>query len=144
VGESALPRPSPTAATVPPLPEGGGYSLDDGFCDSTLRLRAEWRHCRRYPGFIKEWRKSLVLNLWSSFYSPDFNCLWGTRWQCWEVCYRIIPIIFCAGLRAAFKSPAREGRDTMRLQRVGSSYRRRRRMRERVCNLWMYLKDWIY
>ena len=28
------------------------------------------------------------------------------------------------GLRAAFKSPAREGRDTRRLQRVGSSYRR--------------------
>ena len=24
-----------------PLPEGGGYSLDDGFCDSALRLRAE-------------------------------------------------------------------------------------------------------
>ena len=40
-----------------------------------------------------------------------------------------------AGLRAAFKSPAREGRDTRRLQRVGSSYRRRRRMRERVCSL---------
>jgi len=35
------------------------------------------------------------------------------------------------GLRAAFKSPAREGRDTRRLQRVRSSYRRRRRMRER-------------
>ena len=36
-----------------------------------------------------------------------------------------------AGLRAAFKSPAREGRDTRRLQRVGSSCRRSRRMRER-------------
>ena len=24
-----------------PLPEGGGYSLDDGFCDSALRLRSE-------------------------------------------------------------------------------------------------------
>ena len=94
-GKVLYPGPHPPPATVPPLPEGGGYSLDDGFCDSALRLRAEWRHCRRYPGFIKEWRKYSVLYLWSSFYSPDFNCLWGTRWQGWEVCYRIIPIILC-------------------------------------------------
>ena len=32
VGESALPRPHPPSATVPPLPEGEGYFLDDGFC----------------------------------------------------------------------------------------------------------------
>ena len=25
--------PHPPSATVPPLPEGEGYSLDDGFCD---------------------------------------------------------------------------------------------------------------
>ena len=37
----------------------------------------------------------------------------------------------CAGLRVAFKSLAREGRDTRRLQRAGSSCRRSRRMRER-------------
>ncbi|MEC8395463.1 MAG: hypothetical protein VX003_11445, partial [SAR324 cluster bacterium] len=37
----------------------------------------------------------------------------------------------CAGLRTAFKSPAWEGRETMRLQRAGSSCRRSRRMRER-------------
>ena len=37
----------------------------------------------------------------------------------------------CAGLSAALKSPVRVGRDTMRLQRAGSSCRRSRRMRER-------------
>ena len=36
-----------------------------------------------------------------------------------------------AGLRAAFKSPAREGQDVRRLQCAGSSCRRCRRMRER-------------
>ncbi len=36
-----------------------------------------------------------------------------------------------AVLRAAFKSTAREGRDTMGLQRTGRSCRRSRRMRER-------------
>ena len=40
-GEVLYPGPHPPPATVPPLPEGGGYSLDDGFCDSALRLRAE-------------------------------------------------------------------------------------------------------
>ena len=33
--------PHPPSATVPPLPEGEGYSLDDGFCDSAVRLCAE-------------------------------------------------------------------------------------------------------
>ena len=28
-----FPGPHPPSATVPPLPEGEGYSLDDGFCD---------------------------------------------------------------------------------------------------------------
>ena len=28
-----LSGPHPPSATVPPLPEGEGYSLDDGFCD---------------------------------------------------------------------------------------------------------------
>ena len=40
-GKVLYPGPHPPPATVPPLPEGGGYSLDDGFCDSALRLRAE-------------------------------------------------------------------------------------------------------
>ena len=40
-GKVLYPGPFPPPATVPPLPEGGGYSLDDGFCDSALRLRAE-------------------------------------------------------------------------------------------------------
>ena len=40
-GEVLYLGPHPPPATVPPLPEGGGYSLDDGFCDSALRLRAE-------------------------------------------------------------------------------------------------------
>ena len=31
--ESALPRPSPTVCDGPPVPEGGGYSWDNGFCD---------------------------------------------------------------------------------------------------------------
>ena len=26
----------PSSGTVPPLPEGEGYSLDDGFCDFTF------------------------------------------------------------------------------------------------------------
>ena len=38
---NALPRPSPTVCDGSPLPESEGYSLDDGFCDSALRLRAE-------------------------------------------------------------------------------------------------------
>ena len=34
MGESALPRPSPTVCDGPPAPaEGEGYFLDDGFCD---------------------------------------------------------------------------------------------------------------
>ena len=34
--------PLPPPETVPPpLPKGGGYYLDDGFCDSALRFRAE-------------------------------------------------------------------------------------------------------
>jgi len=40
-GKKPFPGPHPPSATVPPLPEGEGYSLDDGFCDSALRLRAE-------------------------------------------------------------------------------------------------------
>jgi len=28
-----FPGPHPPSATVPPLPEGEGYLLDDGFCD---------------------------------------------------------------------------------------------------------------
>ena len=40
-GKVLYPGPHPPPATVPPLPEGGGYSLDDGFCDSALRFRAE-------------------------------------------------------------------------------------------------------
>ncbi|MEL0230134.1 MAG: hypothetical protein VXA56_11115 [Deltaproteobacteria bacterium] len=40
-GKVLYPGPHRPPATVPPLPEGGGYSLDDGFCDSALRLRAE-------------------------------------------------------------------------------------------------------
>ena len=28
--------PHPRSATVPPLPKGGGYPLDDGFCDSAF------------------------------------------------------------------------------------------------------------
>ena len=40
-GKVLYPGPHPPPATVPPLPEGGGYSLDDVFCDSSLRLRAE-------------------------------------------------------------------------------------------------------
>jgi len=31
-----FPGPHPLSAMVPPLPEGGGYSLDDGFCDSAF------------------------------------------------------------------------------------------------------------
>ena len=33
-GKVLFPDPHPPSATVPPLPEGEGYSLDDGFCDS--------------------------------------------------------------------------------------------------------------
>jgi len=33
--------PHPPSATVPPLPEGEGYSLDDGFCVFAMRIRAE-------------------------------------------------------------------------------------------------------
>ena len=36
-----LSGPHPPSATVPPLPEGEGYFLDDGFCDFAFRLRAE-------------------------------------------------------------------------------------------------------
>ena len=36
-GEKGLfPNPHPPSMTVPPLPEGEGYSLDDGFCDSAF------------------------------------------------------------------------------------------------------------
>jgi len=31
--ESPLTRPSPSVCDGPPLPEDGGYSWDDGFCD---------------------------------------------------------------------------------------------------------------
>ena len=40
-GKVLFPDPFPPSATVPPLPDGEGYSLDDGFYDSALRLRAE-------------------------------------------------------------------------------------------------------
>ena len=40
-GKVLYPGPLRPPATVPPLPEGGDYSLDDGFCDSAPRLRAE-------------------------------------------------------------------------------------------------------
>ncbi len=40
-GKVLYPGPHQPPATFPPLSEGGGYSLDDGFCDSALRLRAE-------------------------------------------------------------------------------------------------------
>ena len=40
-GKVLYPGPHPPPPTVPPLPEGGSYSLDDGFCDSALRLRVE-------------------------------------------------------------------------------------------------------
>ena len=33
MGKVLFPGPHPPSATVPPLPEGEGYSLDDGFCD---------------------------------------------------------------------------------------------------------------
>ena len=36
MGESTLPRPSPIVCDGSPLPEGGGYSWDDGFCDFTF------------------------------------------------------------------------------------------------------------
>ncbi len=39
-GEMLFPDPHPPSETAP-LPESEGYSLDDGFCDSALRLRAE-------------------------------------------------------------------------------------------------------
>ena len=39
-GEVLFHGPHPPSGTAP-LPEGEGYSLDDGFCDSALRLRAE-------------------------------------------------------------------------------------------------------
>ena len=32
-GKVLFPGPHPPSATVPPLPEGEGYFLDDGFCD---------------------------------------------------------------------------------------------------------------
>jgi len=32
-GKELFPGPHPPSATVPPLPEGEGYFLDDGFCD---------------------------------------------------------------------------------------------------------------
>jgi len=32
----ALPLPSPTICDGPPLPEDGGFSWDDGFCDFTF------------------------------------------------------------------------------------------------------------
>ena len=32
-GKVFLSGPHPPSATVPPLPEGEGYFLDDGFCD---------------------------------------------------------------------------------------------------------------
>ena len=35
-GNAELSIPHPPSATVPPLPECEGYSLDDGFCDSAF------------------------------------------------------------------------------------------------------------
>jgi hypothetical protein len=40
-GKVLFPGPHPPSATVPPLPEDEGYSLDDGFCDFAMRIRAE-------------------------------------------------------------------------------------------------------
>ena len=40
-GKVFLSGPHPPSATVPPLPEGEGYLLDDGFYDFAFRLRAE-------------------------------------------------------------------------------------------------------
>jgi hypothetical protein len=90
---NALPRPSATVWDAFPLPEVEGLLFDHGFCDSALRLRAEWRNCRKYPGFRWHWRESTFLFLWSRFYSPDFSCLWTARRQGREVCYRSFPII---------------------------------------------------
>ena len=40
-GKVLFPGPHQPSATVPPLLEGEGYFLDDGFCDFAIRLRAE-------------------------------------------------------------------------------------------------------
>ena len=47
-----IPGPNPPSATVPPLPEGEGSWLDHGFCDSALRLRAEWQEWSFWKYFI--------------------------------------------------------------------------------------------
>jgi len=41
LGKVPFPGPHPPSATIPPLQEGEGYFLDDGFCDFAFRLRAE-------------------------------------------------------------------------------------------------------
>jgi len=66
VGESALPRPHPPSATVPPLPEGEGYFLDDGFCDfafgSAQNDRVVWVVGKRISFRTRETnKKSLML-----------------------------------------------------------------------------------
>ena len=64
--ESVLPRPHPPSATVPPLPEGEGYFLDDGFCDfafgSAQNDRVVWVVGKRISFRTRETnKKSLML-----------------------------------------------------------------------------------
>jgi len=70
------------------------------WCEWILRLRPavarRMTESPEVPSFIWQWRESSVLFLWSSLYSPDFNCLWAALRECREVCYHTFPIIFCS------------------------------------------------
>ena len=143
MGKSALPRPSPTACDGPLSRRAGvilwmmdsatppcGFAQNDGIAGD---IQVSYRNEGSLQSFTCE-AVSTHLTLTVCEEHDD---------RAEKYVIESFPSS-CAGLRAAFKSPAREGRDTRRLQRVGSSYRRRRRMREQVCNLSMYLKDGIY
>jgi hypothetical protein len=80
----------------PPLQEGDGYLLDDGFCDFAIPLRAEWQ-VGKYAGKSKSswtiesiWKKNLALcalvfgwccvNMFFDWCNVDWfwidSCLW--------------------------------------------------------------------
>ena len=93
-----IPDPHPPSKTVPTLPEGEGSMLYHGFCDSALRLRAEWQHCLRdqesngYDG----WVQSCSSGTDSSHLTLP-AC--ARQWiQGWGKCYRTFPITLCSEL----------------------------------------------
>jgi len=86
VMESALPRPSPSVCDGPPLPEGGGYLLDDGFCDFALGFAQNdrgWRYTAKSESF-RMWETNQK-GIWCYVYR--FLMMPGTLFFDWLMCW---------------------------------------------------------